>query len=731
MASTDRLSPARLMAWLPALALLGACGGAPEREFLLLAEGYEPRPHGAGEVLLDDGSGRRYIADRGDGLWIERDIRAEDWFPGPLPGTFAVRRAIGQVGIPTDSTAPTRLWLGGAESEWIDPDRGALEQDLLQAGRFSALGDSVVAFTGASGEAPGAGKLATYVSLGFEDEGTWTARLIGMSGAGFLLLPRLEERLTLLDERAGRLRFGVAAQSFSVRSGVESSSGMDVSLDGKLLAQFDLTATATPEVQRLEVELPPGRGKRRLEFRSRCDDALCAVFEPRIEFEGHSPGARQDVVVFLADTFRADNLSAYRGSPAGVEVQLTPVLDAFAESSTLYRNAWAPSSWTLPSHASLFASLWPTEHGAGWAGFQLSTEAVTLAEQLRANDYRTFAVTDGGFCSETLGLAQGFDLWLEGERDLARTRTEFERFAAEDDGRPRFVFLQTYRTHEPFVAGPRVRAELASQGFEVGPEHEISSAALGEAFGIWKSGGERAEDRARFERAAAELASLYRAGSRELDLEFGAWLERFDALGLGDEQDLLVFTSDHGEALLEHEFFGHWDGVWEEQTRVPLLVRRPGGFTGAVEAPACLVDLAPTLMDWLGLEAPDAWSGRALDLEPGSTRDLHFIARRLPLGPTARLAGSMKLVRLPEQERALLFDLSRDPAEREGLELPIEAKELRSALLDHGEPASLADPLPELRFDLAGQQALDRRQIERLRQLGYSEAFEQGKTPPE
>lgn len=729
MASTDRfLAP--LVAWLPALALLGACGGAPEREFLLLAEGYEPRPHGAGEVLLDDGSGRRYIADRGEGLWIERDVRAEDWFPGPVPGAFAVRRTIGQVGVPAGSTAPTRLWLDGVESEWIDPDRGALERDLLQAGRFSALGDSVVAFTGASGEPPGAGKLATYVSLGFEDAGTWTARLIGLSGAGFLLLPHLDERLALLDDRAGRLRFGVAAQSFGAQTAVRAPGGVDVLLDGELLAQFDLTATAAPEVVRLEVELPPGRGKRWLEFRSRSEGALCAVFEPRIEFEGRSPKARKDVVVFLADTFRADNLTAYRGSPAGVDVELTPVLDAFAEGSTLYRNAWAPSSWTLPSHASLFASLWPTEHGAGWAGFQLSTDAVTLAEQLRANGYRTFAVTDGGFCSESLGLAQGFDLWLEGERDLTRTRAQFERFAAEDDGRPRFVFLQTYRTHEPFEAGPAVRAELAAQGFEVGPEFESSSAAMGEAFGIWKKGGERAEDRVRFERAAAELASLYRAGARELDLEFGAWLERFDALGLGDEQDLLVFTSDHGEGLLEHEFFGHWNGVWEEQTRVPLLVRRPGGFTGTVEAPACLVDLAPTLMDWLGLEAPDVWSGRALDSAPASTRDFQFIAQRLPLGPTARLSGSAKLVRLPEEERVLLFDLSRDPGEREGLELPIEAEELRAALLDHGEPESLADPLPELLFDLADQQALDRRQIERLRQLGYSEAVDEDQTPP-
>ena len=95
-------------------------------------------------------------------------------------------------------------------------------------------------------------------------------------------------------------------------------------------------------------------------------------------------------------------------------------------------------------------------------------------------------------------------------------------------------------------------------------------------------------------------------------------------------------------------------------------------------------------------------------------------------GPTARVLGTSKIVSLPVKDRVVLFDLERDPRELEGIELPTDPEALRRELERLGAPRSFADPDPALLFDLSDPRVLDRRHLERLRELGYTEALNEG-----
>ena len=112
-----------------------------------------------------------------------------------------------------------------------------------------------------------------------------------------------------------------------------------------------------------------------------------------------------NVVMILIDTLRADHLGCY-----GYARPISPNIDALAEAGTLFENAVAQSSWTGPSVASLFTSVYPSQHGMTQFGSTLAPEHPTLAEELRSGGYRTLAVSANfAFVNQRKGLLRGFD----------------------------------------------------------------------------------------------------------------------------------------------------------------------------------------------------------------------------------------------------------------------------------------------------------------------------------
>ena len=116
----------------------------------------------------------------------------------------------------------------------------------------------------------------------------------------------------------------------------------------------------------------------------------------------------------------------------------------------MFTSTWAPAAATLPSHASLFTSMYPAQHGLFTPKRQLALDAPTLAARFAAEGYRCEAIADGGNCSALYGFDQGFELWVDGPTDMARTQLDLRRALQADDPRPRFLFVQTYRVHSPY-----------------------------------------------------------------------------------------------------------------------------------------------------------------------------------------------------------------------------------------------------------------------------------------
>ena len=206
----------------------------------------------------------------------------------------------------------------------------------------------------------------------------------------------------------------------------------------------------------------------------------------------------------------------------------------------------------------------------------------------------------------------------------------------------------------------------------------------------------------------------------EFDQEFGAFLAEPLVRALLDD-GFLLFTSDHGEAFLEHGELHHAGRVFEEQLRVPLLLRGPGIPAGTRAEPVSLVDVTPTLADLAGLPPAAHWQGRSL-LSPAAPRPFLYAFECNERRPAtaAVIAAEHKLVGLLDQRSHRLigpyvaFDLARDP--REDNDLLRSGETWPAELYQHLEAnrAELLDPLvPRVPALLDGEQR------DEIEALGY------------
>lgn len=320
---------------------------------------------------------------------------------------------------------------------------------------------------------------------------------------------------------------------------------------------------------------------------------------------------RPSVLLLVMDTTRMDAVSAY-GEAEGT----TPYLDSLAAEGLLYRWALAPAPWTLPSHATLFTSLGPEEHGVGVAGrMRLTSEHATLAEQLQAAGYETIGFSENPLVMRGSGFGRGFDDFVgENEASLLRLEGREARFDAafavrrwierrRDPARPFFLFVNLFGPHDPYDLHEDTRLPAG-----VAPEAAEAIGRGGPFQGVAEFAG--ICDRVPPPGELAVLRGLYLGEVRAAD----------DALrrihGLLREQAgslITVVTADHGEHLGEHRLLGHEFSLRGEVLRVPLVVHGlPGTGPGEIHARVGLRDLAPSVAQWTGVEAPASWTGDPL-----------------------------------------------------------------------------------------------------------------------
>jgi tetratricopeptide (TPR) repeat protein len=345
---------------------------------------------------------------------------------------------------------------------------------------------------------------------------------------------------------------------------------------------------------------------------------------------------------------------------------------------------------TLPSHTSLLTSAYPFVNGVEENGGQVAPGAVTLATVLTARGYHTAAFIGGYVLDRQFGLDQGFDFYDspfdlhpqlgEDAPNLKRPGEDVVRAAIQwlqaHSNQPFFVFLHLYDLHLPYTL-PGARS--GPTGYDV--ELRYVDEVLGR---FWQ----------------------YLATQELLD------------------KTLIVFTSDHGESLGEHGEKTHEYFIYQSTLCVPLIIHWPAGaptYPPRVEEPASLLDVAPTILQYLGISQPQQFQGRSLlELLGGKVqspaREIYSesLYARDHLDCSALRSLRIRRYKFIEAPQPELYDVARDPGERHNLFASQKALAL-----------SLRERLLALRSRYssgvrAGQQMpVDSETLNRLSSLGY------------
>ena len=383
--------------------------------------------------------------------------------------------------------------------------------------------------------------------------------------------------------------------------------------------------------------------------------------------------SRPDIILISIDTLRADRLGLY-----GYFFDTSPNIDAFAREAVVFKRHHAQAPLTLPSHTSMLTGLEPRHHGVhSNQRYRLKPEALTLAELLKDQGYRTGAFVSAQVLHPVFGLDQGFDVYY-GDSSVSRsnkgtyvpaettTTRAIEWLKKLDTDKPFFLFVHYFDPHMPYHPPPRF-----------------------------------------------EFPDPYDNELRYADEQIGRLFEFLQQTGRYQEA-LCVITADHGQSLGEHDLRGHTTILYEQTLHIPLVIRFPGGMNGgrSIDMMTRSTDLLPTLMGFLHIETDIDCDGINLyDIIQGSEEpvDLDSYAetrylRHPAVHQIALISGRWKLIskyNLPPTENIaetyenyltdrirnidedvfqsflddiranpkarLLFDLEQDPAERKDL----------------------------------------------------------------
>ena len=386
------------------------------------------------------------------------------------------------------------------------------------------------------------------------------------------------------------------------------------------------------------------------------------------------------VLLLSCDTLRADRLGVY-----GYDQDVSPRLDALASDGAVFERAYSTAPMTQPSVSSLMTGRLPEHIGVARGNLRrLPPEVETLAERLADRGITTAAVISNWVLrrsetarSELEGVAQGFDHFDDRMEVREKNREAFERLAPDttdaaiawleqaDLDRPFFLWVHYQDPHGPYTPPRKLAKRFASAPAADEAPIEVSDTVMGQGrIPSYQVLGQ--------ERRPSVYRDLYDAEIFYFDRELGRLLDWLDERGLLDSSYVL-FTSDHGESLGEHDYwFCHGENVHREQVHVPLVVRAPLDRTdavrGRVDAVASLIDVWPTVMDAFGLP-PGPVPGRSLlaALPPDRVVGQSLVPRGERTRWWAVSDGRYRVLWNEQAPTPRLFDVVSDPAEEHDL----------------------------------------------------------------
>ncbi len=392
------------------------------------------------------------------------------------------------------------------------------------------------------------------------------------------------------------------------------------------------------------------------------------ILKPRFGELIHKPESDNDrskpnIILITLDTLRADHLSCY-----GYERETSPFIDKIADEGILFEDCIATSSWTLPSHASIFTSLYPSEHGTIYSGAakdkisKLPDELTTLAEILKEKGYETAGFIGGPFVASDFGMDQGFDYY--NDRLFPMGKIYFDKLTFLDFFLNIFkkkinlrklsssieyylVDIWNYIYNENFtkdsigydsrkkkaneinaVALPWIERHKDSRFFLfINYLDPHSRYTLPKGFKNRYDTGYKSNLRGLVSELKAIhyhryspteddlklLISLYDSQINFLDLHIKQLFDKLVSCEI-DKNTIVVITSDHGEAFGEHKLMEHGFSLYEDQLKVPLILWGIEKFPSSlrISTQVQIIDIMPTILDIISIPPPEDIRGKSL-----------------------------------------------------------------------------------------------------------------------
>lgn len=294
---------------------------------------------------------------------------------------------------------------------------------------------------------------------------------------------------------------------------------------------------------------------------------------------GETPAPHPNVVVIVIDTLRADHLPCY-----GYDKNTAPFLSELAEKNLVFENTFAVTSWTAPSTASIFTSLYPFQHGVvtgyfAGKGFdntlnRIPDTVTTLPELMKANGYKTYGLSNNINIGKAIGFDRGFDYFVrflyKNEPKMNRKLTAWAEKIKQQ--KKYFLYLHYNDPHSPY--------------------HDRKP---------WYEKKETHKE---------DMISRYDSEISYVDQKIKKMYELFG----WDKNTVLIITADHGEELWDRGKIGHGYSLYTEAVKVPLIIVLPPEYRTQkrLNSTASNIDIMPTLRSFLRFKANPVDAGKNL-----------------------------------------------------------------------------------------------------------------------
>ncbi|MDZ7833042.1 MAG: sulfatase [Desulfobacterales bacterium] len=415
-----------------------------------------------------------------------------------------------------------------------------------------------------------------------------------------------------------------------------------------------------------------------------------------------------DVIYIVFDAFNAKHSNIY-----GYNRDTTPFLAQLSKRGIVFDHFFANQPYTLASTATLLTSTYCDEHGLIRHQNRLSPVVQTLPEILSDHDVASYLITGHTYFKETWGLQRGFtdvffDLKYNNQANEIRNALETIYQSANDQTAQKFIYLHLMPPHAPYEPPEKYQTFHQENHTPI----SVSSETL-----------QKIQDK-EIEASQSQLEhikAMYDANILFADAIAQKIVDFLESRQL-KEKTIIFFTSDHGEAFMEHGFTTHNDSIYDDMLHIPFIISTPEKIqTERKNIPniASIVDIKPTLLDIFNIRATDRLKGTSLlptlfEESAKGHMDHIYLETLARTGQIGIRDLNYKLIIAPDGNE--LFDLQKDPAEQNNCfnERPLIAGYYLQKLKRYQDQNERAGTGGDVNIE-----NLDEKTLNQLKELGY------------